>query len=107
MEQGWTYVVIGCELPQCKVISDGAIEAAKAMLAVTSHGRRALAVAVAVAADVSDEQSAGAAVQRVADELGPPVVLVNNAGVLRNGLMFTMSVADRDAVLDVNLRAAS
>ena len=45
--------------------------------------------------------------QRVADELGPPVVLVNNAGVLRNGLMFTMSVADRDAVLDVNLRAAS
>ena len=103
MEQGWTYVVIGCELPQCKVISDGAIEAAKAMLAVTSHGRRALAVA----ADVSDEQSAGAAAQRVADELGPPVVLVNNAGVLRNGLMFTMSVADRDAVLDVNLRAAS
>lgn len=68
VEQGRTYVVIGCELPQCKVISDGAIEAAKAMLAVTSHGRRALAVA----ADVSDEQSAGAAVQRVADELGPP-----------------------------------
>ena len=70
--------------------------------AVTSHGRRALAVA----ADVSDEQSAGAAVQRVADELGPPVVLVNNAGVLRNGLMFKMSVADWDTVLDVNLRAA-
>ncbi len=31
VEQGLTYVVIGCELPQCKVISDGAIAAAKAI----------------------------------------------------------------------------
>ena len=31
VEQGRTYVVVGCELPQCKVISDGAIEAAKAI----------------------------------------------------------------------------
>ena len=33
-------------------------------------------------------------------------MLVNNAGVLRNGLMFKMSVADWDVVLDVNLKAA-
>ncbi len=75
---------------------------AETVRAVTELGRRALAVG----ADVSNEQSAIAAVQRVADELGPPTVLVNNAGVLRNGLMFKMSVADWDVVLDVNLKAA-
>ncbi len=31
---------------------------------------------------------------RVADELGPPTVLVNNAGVLRDNLLFKMSGAD-------------
>ena len=75
---------------------------AETVNAVQALRRRALAVG----ADVSDEQSAAAAVQRVAAELGPPAVLVNNAGVLRNGLMFKMSSADWDTVLDVNLKAA-
>ncbi len=70
--------------------------------AVEALGRRALAVG----ADVSDEAQVVAAVRRVADELGPPTVLVNNAGVLRNGLAFKMSLDDWDTVLDVNLRSA-
>ena len=69
---------------------------------ITAAGGRALAVG----ADVSDEEQVTAAVQRVADELGPPTVLVNNAGIIRDNLIFKMSVADWDAVMAVHLRGA-
>ncbi|MFE3258278.1 3-oxoacyl-ACP reductase FabG [Nocardia sp. NPDC059091] len=62
--------------------------------------------ALAVGADVSDEQAVTAAVDRVAAELGAPTVLVNNAGILRDNLLFKMSVADWDAVMGVHLRGA-
>jgi 3-oxoacyl-[acyl-carrier protein] reductase len=42
----------------------------------------------------------------VAAELGPPTVLVNNAGVLRDNLLFKMSEDDWDTVLGVHLRGA-
>jgi acetoacetyl-CoA reductase len=45
-------------------------------------------------------------VARVVDELGPPTVLVNNAGVLRDNLLFKMSDADWDTVMNVHLRGA-
>jgi 3-oxoacyl-[acyl-carrier protein] reductase len=70
--------------------------------AITAAGGRALAVA----ADVSDAQQVDVAVERVADELGPPTVLVNNAGVIRDNLLFKMSEDDWDTVLDVHLRGA-
>ncbi|MGE9783084.1 SDR family oxidoreductase [Janibacter sp. G368] len=69
---------------------------------ITAAGGRALAVG----ADVSDEEQVAAAVQRIADELGPPTVLVNNAGIIRDNLIFKMSVADWDAVMAVHLRGA-
>ncbi len=59
-----------------------------------------------VRADVADPASVDAAVERVASELGPPTVLVNNAGVLRDNLLFKMSVDDWDAVMNVHLRGA-
>ncbi|MEV6120077.1 3-oxoacyl-ACP reductase FabG [Streptomyces sp. NPDC052077] len=62
--------------------------------------------ALAVGCDVSDEAAVQAAVARIAGELGPPVVLVNNAGVLRDNLLFRMSAADWDTVMDVHLRGA-
>jgi 3-oxoacyl-[acyl-carrier protein] reductase len=70
--------------------------------AITSAGGRALAVGV----DVSDSVAVEAAVGRVAGELGPPVVLVNNAGITRDNLLFKMSEEDWDAVLRVHLRGA-
>jgi 3-oxoacyl-[acyl-carrier protein] reductase len=50
--------------------------------------------------------AAGGRAIAVGAELGPPVVLVNNAGVLRDNLLFKMSDDDWDTVLSVHLRGA-
>jgi 3-oxoacyl-[acyl-carrier protein] reductase len=70
--------------------------------AITTAGGRA----IAVGADVSDTAQVTAAVERTADELGPPVILVNNAGVIRDNLLFKMADEDWDTVLRVHLRGA-
>jgi 3-oxoacyl-[acyl-carrier protein] reductase len=62
--------------------------------------------AIAVGADVSDAGQVERAVQRVAAELGPPVVVVNNAGVTRDNLLFKMTEDDWDLVVGVHLRGA-
>jgi 3-oxoacyl-[acyl-carrier protein] reductase len=62
--------------------------------------------ALAVSADVSKTAQVEAAVERVANELGDPTVLVNNAGVIRDNLMFKMTEDDWDTVLRVHLRGA-
>jgi 3-oxoacyl-[acyl-carrier protein] reductase len=62
--------------------------------------------AIAVGADVSNADQVQAAVDRVAAELGEPTVLINNAGVTRDNLLFKMSETDWDTVLNVHLRGA-
>ena len=62
--------------------------------------------ALAVGADVSDGAQVRAAVERVAAELGEPTVLVNNAGVIRDNLLFKMTDDDWDTVMGVHLRGA-
>ena len=47
---------------------------------------------------MADTDAVEAAVARVAEELGPPTVLVNNAGILRDNLVFRMTDDDWDAV---------
>jgi 3-oxoacyl-[acyl-carrier protein] reductase len=69
---------------------------------ITTSGGTALAVGV----DVADPARVNQAVDRVAAELGPPVVLVNNAGVTRDNLLFKMTDDDWDTVLAVHLRGA-
>ena len=70
--------------------------------AITTAGGRA----IAVGADVSQADQVEAAVGTVAAELGPPTVLVNNAGVIRDNLLFKMTEDDWDTVLGVHLRGA-
>ncbi len=70
--------------------------------AITAAGGRA----IAVSADVSQADQVTSAVERVAAELGPPTVLVNNAGVIRDSLLFKMTEDDWDVVLGVHLRGA-
>ena len=60
--------------------------------------------AIAVGADVSDAAAVEAAVARVTEELGAPTVLVNNAGITRDNLLFRMSEMDWDAVMGVHLK---
>ncbi|MGW1294757.1 3-oxoacyl-ACP reductase FabG [Streptomyces sp. PTY087I2] len=62
--------------------------------------------ALAVGCDVSDAGQVEAAVARVAAELGAPTILVNNAGVLRDNLLFKMSESDWDIVMNVHLKGA-
>jgi 3-oxoacyl-[acyl-carrier protein] reductase len=62
--------------------------------------------AFAVGADVSKTDQVAAAVDRVAAELGGPTVLVNNAGVIRDNMLFKMTDDDWDTVLGVHLRGA-
>ncbi|GAA1038422.1 3-oxoacyl-ACP reductase FabG [Virgisporangium ochraceum] len=69
---------------------------------ITSAGGRA----IAVGADVSDKAQVEAAVARVRDELGPVAVLVNNAGVIRDNMLFKMTDDDWETVMNVHLRGA-
>ena len=62
--------------------------------------------AVAVGADVGDPDAITAMFADVAERLGPVEVLVNNAGITRDGLVMRMGVDDWDAVLETNLRSA-
>src|ERR1700680_1635993 len=61
---------------------------------------------MAVAGLAPGEGAVAQAVERVAAELGEPTVLVNNAGVLRDNLLFKMTDDDWDTVLGVHLRGA-
>src|ERR1700733_13771244 len=70
--------------------------------AITAAGGKALAVG----ADVSDADQGQAAVDKGAAEPGPPAVLINNAGVIRDNMLFKMTVDDWDTVLNVHLRGS-
>jgi 3-oxoacyl-[acyl-carrier protein] reductase len=62
--------------------------------------------ALGLACDVSDAAAVERAVTRVVEELGRVDVLVNNAGVTRDNLLFKMAEEDWDLVLDVHLKGA-
>ncbi|MFZ0048194.1 MAG: 3-oxoacyl-ACP reductase FabG [Streptosporangiaceae bacterium] len=70
--------------------------------AITSARGRALAVG----ADVSDADQVQAAVDKIAGELGGPAVLINNAGVIRDNMLYKMTVDDWDTVLGIHLRGS-
>jgi 3-oxoacyl-[acyl-carrier protein] reductase len=84
------------------VVDLKAEEAQGTVDAITGAGGRALAVG----ADVGDAEQVQAAVDRIAAELGPPVVLVNNAGVTKDNMLFKMSESDWDLVMHVHLRGS-
>ena len=62
--------------------------------------------ALGVGADVRDADAVEAAVQRVVAELGGLHVLVNNAGVTRDNLLFKLTEDDWDTVLGIHLKGA-
>jgi 3-oxoacyl-[acyl-carrier protein] reductase len=70
--------------------------------AITAAGGHAIAVGT----NVSQADQVTAGVQKVVAELGPPSVLVNNAGVIRDNMLFKMTDDDWDTVMGVHLRGA-
>ncbi|WP_106818230.1 3-oxoacyl-ACP reductase FabG [Janibacter massiliensis] len=75
---------------------------AGAVETITAAGGRA----IAVGCDVADAEQVEQAVARVAEELGAPTILVNNAGIIRDNLLFKMTEDDWDAVMNVHLKGA-
>ncbi len=61
---------------------------------------------VGIGCDVSDTDSVQTAVDRVVAELGGVHILVNNAGITRDNLLFKMTDEDWDQVIAVHLRGA-
>ena len=62
--------------------------------------------AKAYAVDVAEHDAVQALAKKIADELGPVNILVNNAGVTRDTLLMRMKEEDWDTVLDTNLKGA-
>lgn len=59
--------------------------------------------AIAIQCDIADSASVRASADRVAAELGPVDVLVNNAGILRAGPLASLAEAEWHALMNVNL----
>ena len=89
---GYAVAVLDLDEAQC----------AETVSAIVEAGGRALAVG----ANVADAQAVADAVSRVEAELGAPTILVNNAGIIRDNLLFKMTEDDWDAVMSVHLRGA-
>jgi 3-oxoacyl-[acyl-carrier protein] reductase len=64
------------------------------------------AKAIGVGCNVTDAASVDAAVARVLEELGGLHILVNNAGITRDNLLFKLTEDDWDAVMNVHLKGA-
>lgn len=77
-------------------------DTAATVAAISEAGGRA----IGIGADVADAPAVRAAVASTVEELGSPTVLVNNAGILRDNLLFKMADDDWDAVVAVHLRGA-
>lgn len=58
------------------------------------------------AVDISDFDAVSEFGKQVTEDLGPAGILINNAGVTRDGLALRMSEDDWDTVLDTNLKGA-
>jgi 3-oxoacyl-[acyl-carrier protein] reductase len=74
---------------------------ADTVAAVEALGHRS----VAIGADVSDEAAVRRGVAEVADALGAPTVLINNAGILRDRTLGKLTLDDWETVINVNLRS--
>ncbi len=92
----------GCDV--AIVYAGNETAAAEAVARVSAA--RAGAQAAAYRCDVSDADEVKATCKRIVDEMGAPSVLVNDAGITRDGLLMRMSEDDFSRVIDVNLKGA-
>ena len=103
--------VVACRLAQAgaKVAVNYHASADAAKLVVKSINEAASETggeALLVGGDVSQQETAEAAVKQVVDRWGNIDILVNNAGINKDRLLLRMSPEDFDSVIAVNLRGA-
>ncbi|MFH0913530.1 MAG: 3-oxoacyl-[acyl-carrier-protein] reductase [Candidatus Omnitrophota bacterium] len=83
------------------VVADINLEIAqKTALEIEALGRKALALEM----DVTDYDKVMEAVNKILDKFGKVDILVNNAGITKDNLILRMSLAEWDAVINVNLK---
>lgn len=89
----------GCRVAVCDLDRTAAESACAAIL---ENG----GMAIAVAADVSSRQSVTEAIARLHSRLGPPEILVNNAGFSMDAALEDMTEDQWDRVVDVSLKGS-
>lgn len=92
----------GCDIA---IIYAGNTEAANETVAAITAAHPEAAVH-AYRCDVTDYDAVKAACKQITDEMGSVSVLVNNAGITRDGLLMRMSEDDFSSVIDTNLKSA-
>lgn len=97
-----------------RAIAEALAEGGARVAVVARNGERAEQAAdelkgeghLGLSCDVTDGDGVSDAVSTVSEELGDVSILVNNAGITRDGLLLRMKEEDWDRVLDVNLKGA-
>jgi 3-oxoacyl-[acyl-carrier protein] reductase len=89
---GFAVAILDLDPAACKVVADE----------INASGGHSLGVGV----DVADEEAVEQAVEYVAEALGSPTVLINNAGITRDNMLFKMTTLDWDSVMNVHLRGS-
>lgn len=73
--------------------------------AITDYLQSANAQGVGMALDVTQAESIDDFLSAIQSQFGAPVILVNNAGITKDGLLLRMKDSDWDAVINTNLTA--
>ncbi|HEY3174486.1 MAG TPA: 3-oxoacyl-ACP reductase family protein [Candidatus Polarisedimenticolia bacterium] len=76
-------------------------DAAQVVATIRAEG----GTAVAMRAEISDETQVGGMVARAASELGPPTILVNNAGIWEGRPVDELSLEDWERTFAINMRS--
>ena len=95
-----TFAKAGAKVALCGRSEDAAEDAAKAVAEATG------AKVEGFRADIGSSEDVDRLVAQVAEKFGPITVLVNNAGIARDGLLMRMKNEDWEAVLKTNLDGA-
>lgn len=90
----------GAKVALCGRSADTAEAEAKAIAGETS------AEVLGFQADIADRSAVDAVIKAVSEALGPISILVNNAGITRDGLLMRMKDEDWATVIDTNLTGA-
>jgi NAD(P)-dependent dehydrogenase (short-subunit alcohol dehydrogenase family) len=93
---------LACARAGARVVVDDLAAADETAAAITAEGGQALALDL----DVGDFDAAGRLVDAAVEAFGGLDGVVNNAGVVRDRMVFNMSPDEFDLVVRVNLRAA-